>query len=271
MNNIAAVSAGSFADVMNVDNLEFAYKNREVLRGISFSVKPGEICGLLGPNGCGKTTLFKCINGILSPKQGNIMIHGRNIRRMSREAISRLIAVVPQELHVAFSFSVMQIVMMSGMIRFGFSGIPAEKDYLEAYAVLEELGVEHLADRRYNELSGGEKQMVLIARAIFQKSSIMLLDEPTSHLDFKRQHFVMETIKRITEQKKLTTIITLHDPNIAGRYCTNLVMLNNGNICHCGDKKMIFKQQNLESTYNMKIKIEYTTEGTECVFPDSKK
>lgn len=258
-------------DVLNVDNLEFGYKNRQVLRGISFSVKPGEICGLLGPNGCGKTTLFKCINGILSPKSGKIKLHGRDIKRMSREVISRFIAVVPQELHVAFSFSVLQIVLMSGTVRFGFSGIPNEKDYLEACGVLEELNISHLADRRYNELSGGEKQMVLIARAIFQKSNIMLLDEPTSHLDFKRQHFVMETVKKITEQKKLTTIITLHDPNIAGRYCTNLVMLNDGHICHCGDKKMIFKQQNLESTYNMKIKIEYTNEGTECVFPDPKK
>ena len=262
-----AVSTGYFDDVLKIENVVFAYKTHEILTGISFSVKPGEICGLLGPNGCGKTTLFKCINGILSPKSGNIMLHGQNIKRMSRQAISHLVAVVPQELHVAFGFTVIQMVLMSGTMRFGFSGIPSEKDYLEALRVLEELNVAHLAERRYNELSGGEKQMVLIARALFQKASIMLLDEPTSHLDFKRQHFIMETIKRVTEQKRLTTIVTLHDPNIAGRYCTNLVMLNHGQICHCGDRKNIFKQKNLESIYDMQIKIEYTNEGTECVLP----
>ncbi|MDR3237001.1 MAG: ABC transporter ATP-binding protein, partial [Spirochaetia bacterium] len=133
------------------------------------------------------------------------------------------------------------------------------------------LSIEHLAERRYNELSGGEKQMVLIARAVFQRASVMLLDEPTSHLDFKRQHFIMETIKRVTAEKGLTTIITLHDPNTAGRYCTLLVMLNRGNICHCGNRASVFSRDNLELIYNMKIKIEYTSDGTECVLADSTK
>ena len=258
-------------EMLCVENIDFSYGARSVLENVSFAVKKGEICGLLGPNGCGKTTLFKCINGILAPKGGSIILGGRNIRQMRREEIAKLIAVVPQELNVVFGFTVLQMVIMGGTGRFGFSGIPRESDYTEAYTVLEELGITSLAGRRYNELSGGEKQMVLIARALFQKAGIMLLDEPTSHLDFKRQYFIMETVKRITAEKGLTTIITLHDPNTAGRYCTHLVMLNSGRICHCGDRGTIFNRDNLESTYNMKIKIEYTQNRIECVFPDSDK
>jgi len=263
------VTAGG--EMLRVENIDFSYGARSVLKGVSFAVNRGEICGLLGPNGCGKTTLFKCINGILEPKSGNIILGGRSIRQMRREEIARLIAVVPQELNVVFGFTVLQIVIMGGTGRFGFSGIPKESDYAEACAVLEELGIASFANRRYNELSGGEKQMVLIARALFQKAGIMLLDEPTSHLDFKRQYFIMETVKRITAEKGLTTIVTLHDPNTAGRYCTHLVMLNGGSICHCGERRETFNRYNLESIYNMKIKIEYTQNGTECVLPDSDK
>ena len=258
-------------EMLCVENVDFSYGARSVLKNVSFAVKKGEICGLLGPNGCGKTTLFKCINGILEPNGGSITLGGRSIGQMRREEIAKLVAVVPQELHVVFGFTVLQMVIMGGTGRFGFSGIPKEDDYADAYVVLEDLGIAGLAGRRYNELSGGEKQMVLIARALFQKAGIMLLDEPTSHLDFKRQYFIMETIKRITAEKGLTTIITLHDPNTAGRYCTHLVMLNGGCVCHCGERGTTFNRDNLESTYNMKIKIEYTQSKTECVFPDSDK
>jgi len=258
-------------EMLRVENIDFSYGARSVLKNVSFTVKKGEICGLLGPNGCGKTTLFKCINGILEPNGGNIILGGRSIREMRRGDIAGLIAVVPQELNVVFGFTVLQMVVMGGTGRFGFSGIPGEKDYAEACAILEDLGIAGFAERRYNELSGGEKQMVLIARALFQKAGIMLLDEPTSHLDFKRQYFVMETVKRITAEKGLTTIIPLHDPNTAGRYCSHLVMLNGGYVCHCGERGTTFNRDNLESTYNMKIKIEYTRDRTECVFPDSDK
>ncbi|MDR3238074.1 MAG: ABC transporter ATP-binding protein, partial [Spirochaetia bacterium] len=169
---------GAGADVLRVENIDFAYRSADVLKDISFTVKQGEICGLLGPNGCGKTTLFKCINGILEPKNGSVMLHGNNIKEMSRAEIAKRIAVVPQELHIVFGFTAIQMVIMGGTGRFGFSGIPKEKDYSEALDVLQELSIEHLAERRYNELSGGEKQMVLIARAVFQRASVMLLDEP---------------------------------------------------------------------------------------------
>lgn len=256
--------------ILEVDSLSFGYRDRMVLKGISFSVKRGEICGLLGPNGCGKTTLLKCINRILHARSGAIRIHGRDVSELSRNEIASLVAVVPQDLHVVFSFTVLEMVLMGGTARYGLSGIPRKKDFLRAHEILEELYISGLADRRYNELSGGEKQMVLIARALFQGAEIMLLDEPTSHLDFKRQHITMEMIKRISEEKGLTTLITLHDPNTAGRYCHRLVMLNRGCICHQGPRDSIFHAGSLESVYDMKIKVERTDTGADYVVPHSK-
>lgn len=254
-------------EIIRIDNVDFRYRRKRVLSNISFSVKTGEICGFLGPNGSGKTTLLKCINRVLNNEAGTIRIHGRDVAKLSRADIAKLIAVVPQELHIVFPFTVMQIVLMGGSSRFGLSGVPGKRDYRNAMEVLEELHAEHLSDQRYNELSGGEKQVILIARALFQKTEILLLDEPISHLDFRRQHLIMELIRRITEDRNLTTLITLHDPNTAGRYCDRLIMLSEGRIFHQGSRDEIFHAEALESIYEMKIRIERTDGGTEYVLP----
>jgi iron complex transport system ATP-binding protein len=236
-------------DILTIEHIDFSYGKKKILRDVSFSVTSGEICGLLGPNGSGKTTLLKCINRILENETGTVKILGRDVTKFSRREIAKLIAVVPQELNIMFSFTVLQIVLMGGNGRYGFSGIPNRKDYLDAMEVLEELNINHFAERRYNELSGGEKQMVLIAKALFQKAEILLLDEPISHLDFKRQYIIMELIKKITSDKGLTTLVTLHDPNIAGRYCHRLIMLNDGNLVHQGLRDTVFHPESLEAIY----------------------
>ncbi len=254
-------------EILVIENIDFRYGARKTLSNLSFSVREGEICGLLGPNGSGKTTLLKCINRILKINSGKITIGGRDLAKLSREEIAGLIAVVPQELNVVFSFTVMQMVLMAGSIRFGLSGTAKRHDHGRALEILEELHIKHLAERRYNELSGGEKQMVLIARALFQKAGILLLDEPTSHLDFKRQYLIMEMIRKITKEKDLTTIMTLHDPNTAGRYCDRLVMLNNGRISHQGLRGKVFHAAHLEALYDMKINMQRTDTGAEYVLP----
>jgi iron complex transport system ATP-binding protein len=256
-----------YGPILTVDDLDFSYRRCKTLSGVSFSVRQGEICGLLGPNGSGKTTLLKCINRILEIETGRIEIHGREVRRIPRQEIATLIAVVPQELNMVFSFTVLQTVLMAGSMRFGISGIAKKEDRLSALEILGELNIEDLAERRYNELSGGEKQMVLIARALFQKAGILLLDEPTAHLDFKRQHIILELIKKITVEKNLTTVMTLHDPNVAGRYCDRLIMLNNGCVRHQGLRDKVFHVESLESLYDMKISMGYTDTGAEYVLP----
>lgn len=254
--------------ILSIENINFKYGETNILSDVSFSVAEGEICGLLGPNGSGKTTLLKCINRILESGTGSIKIRGLDVSRLSRREISRLIAVVPQELNIMFSFTALHMVLMGGSGRYGFSGIPCRKDYINAGEILEELNIGHLAERKYNELSGGEKQMVLIAKALFQRAEVLLLDEPISHLDFKRQYTIMELIKKITAEKGLTTLITLHDPNIAGRYCHRLVMLNDGNIAHQGLRDTVFHSESLGAIYDMKIRIEYTDSGTGYVLPE---
>ena len=254
-------------DILAVEHIDFRYREKQILKDITFSVSPGDICGLLGPNGSGKTTLLKCLNRILSNENGMIRIKGLDLSKLTRREIAGLIAVVPQELDIMFPFTVFQMVLMGGNVRFGFSGIPGRNDISDAMEVLDELDIGPLANRRYNHLSGGEKQMVLIARALFQKAEIILLDEPISHLDFKRQYTIMELIKKITADKNLTTIITLHDPNIAGRYCNRLIMLNDGCIVHEGLRNNIFHAESLAAIYDMRIKIEYTDTGTEYVLP----
>jgi len=255
------------ADILAVEHIDFRYREKKILKDVSFSVTPGDICGLLGPNGSGKTTLLKCINRILSNENGMIRIKGHDLSKLSRKEIAGLIAVVPQELNIMFPFTVLQMVLMGGNGRFGFSGIPGRNDISDAMEVLVELNMGHFAKRRYNQLSSGEKQMALIARALFQRAEIMLLDEPISHLDFKRQYTIMELIKRISADKNLTTVITLHDPNIAGRYCNRLIMLNEGRIVHQGLRDNVFHAESLEAIYDMRIKIEYTDTGTEYVLP----
>jgi iron complex transport system ATP-binding protein len=253
--------------ILITENIDFSYRDRKILSGISFSVEKGEICGLLGPNGSGKTTLLKCINRILHSQAGTVRVCGRDVSKLSREEIAGLIAMVPQELSIVFAFTVVEIVLMAGNARFGISGIAKKSDYVKALETLDELQIGHLAERRYNELSGGEKQMVLIARALFQGAELLLLDEPTSHLDFKRQYVIMELIRRVTRERSLTTVMTLHDPNTAGRYCDRLIMLSRGRIREQGLRDNVFHVESLESLYEMRIRMGRVDTGPSYVFP----
>ena len=254
-------------NIIGIRNLSFTYDTRPILQNINFSVQAGTICGLLGPNASGKTTLFKCMNGILSPQRGQVMLAGRNIALLSRKVIANLMAVVPQHAAAAFSFTAIQMVVMAQAARLGLLGRPSPGDYQKAEAILDELGAAHLGHRSFNALSGGEKQIVLIARALFQSPSVLLLDEPTAHLDFKNQHIIMETIHTIAKAKKLTAIITLHDPNLASRYCSQMVMLKQGQVHRKGMAANVFKADALESMYGINVTIADNCHGKYAFIP----
>lgn len=253
--------------LVSVVGLGFGYREKPVLSDITFEVERGSLCGLLGPNASGKTTLLKCMNGILTPLQGEVIAAGRVVAGLSRQEIARLMAVVPQQMNLVFSFTALQMVVMGRAARLGILKLPSGKDREEARDALEDLGVGNLADRPFNELSGGERQLVLLARALFQDTSILLLDEPTSHLDFRNQYRIMDVVSDITAKKGLATIVTLHDPNLAGRYCSHLVMLKEGHLYREGPLRSVFEPKTLKEVYGMEVVVEQTPCGPAVMVP----
>jgi iron complex transport system ATP-binding protein len=253
---------------LSITDLSFSYRNKSVLRNIHFAVERSTLCGLLGPNASGKTTLLKCINGVLKPKEGQVRVNGRLVRGLSRREIARLMAVVPQQTTVVFGFTALQMVVMGRTARLGMLKLPSRQDYRDAKTRLDELGVGDLAERPFNELSGGERQLVLIARALFQDPQILLLDEPTSHLDFKNQFMIMDVVRGMTKAKRLATVISLHDPNLAVRYCSQMVMLKEGRIYQEGLRETVFDRDTLEAVYGTKVIVENTSRGDCVVIPE---
>ncbi len=254
--------------ILDVHHLDFDYSDTPVLRDITFGVTPGRVCGLLGPNGSGKTTLFKCLNGLLEPRKGYVSFAGKRVGGMSRRAVAGLMAVVPQQSDVAFSFTALHMVLMAKAARLSMWQRPSLEDAAKAERVLQTLGMGRLSQRPYNALSGGERQIVLLARAMFQSPSVLLLDEPTAHLDFKNQHLILDMVRRITRQEGLTTVVSLHDPNLASRYCDTVVMLKQGRVFDCGPARDLFQAETIESVFGIKVIVTGKDPGNVTIIPD---
>jgi len=253
--------------ILRVEDLGFAYGRRRVLSEISFSVAAGSFCALLGPNGSGKTTLLKCINQILSQDSGTILLNGQQAHTLSRRDMARLVAMVPQQTHLIFGFKVLDLVVMGRSSGLGMTGLPGRQDYDMAQAALDELEIGHLARRKFNELSGGERQLVLLARALCQEPRILLLDEPTSHLDFKNQFLILNKVRELTRERGWASLISIHDPNLAARYCEAVVMLKNGTVLKQGPVGEVFKPLSLAELYGMEVVVERSGTGSDFVLP----
>ncbi|TYQ12673.1 UNVERIFIED_CONTAM: iron complex transport system ATP-binding protein [Acetivibrio alkalicellulosi] len=211
--------------MLSVKNLYYSYGNIDVLKDVTFNVKKGSLCALFGPNGTGKTTLFKCITKLYDiKKQGEILIDNKNIREMKSHQIARIIAYVPQEHKPPFPYTVKEVVLMGRTPHMGGIFGPCKKDIKATIEAMELAGISHLANRLYTNLSGGQRQLVLLARAFAQDTKILLLDEPTSNLDFKNQITLWNTIKKITSKGK-TAIICTHDPNHVFWFCDSIILL----------------------------------------------
>ncbi|MCI8599801.1 MAG: heme ABC transporter ATP-binding protein [Lachnospiraceae bacterium] len=245
---------------MNREMLKFShvaagYGEREVLKDITMSVKEGEFVGLIGSNGTGKSTLIKCISGLLPLKNGTIMICGKENSALKNRERAQMVAVVPQSYHVGYDFTVEDIVMMG---RNPYLSL-RKKEGTEDYAIVEEAmkatNTEEFRDRLYNELSGGERQRVILARAIAQKPRIILLDEPTSALDIHHQIEVMELITRLNQEEYVTVLAVLHDINMASRFCQRIVMLQDGAVFADGTPQEVINHSNMERMYQMKLMI----------------
>ena len=236
-------------------DLSFAYQDRLVLHAVSLSVDRGEMIGILGPNGSGKTTLLKIFSAVLHG-QGAVKINDRDIGTYGRRDLSKLFAVVAQESRVNFPYTVAEVVLMGRASYHSAFALEGKKDLEIARASMELTDCLLFANRYLHELSGGEKQRVMIARALAQEPEILLLDEPSAFLDLKHQVQVFELLRRLNRDRGLTIVAALHDLNLASLFFPRLVVLRDGKIYRDGSPKEVLTEKTIEEVYGIRIRIE---------------
>jgi len=237
---------------LKVRDVEFAYKNsKAVLEDIQMNVEANEVLTILGPNGVGKTTLLKCINGLLKVRNGTIMIDGEALRSMNRVEVAKRIGYVPQRADVS-QITVFDSVLLGRKPHITWD--VSKKDIKIAKDVINRLGLNELRLKYINEISGGELQKVQIARALVQEPKVLLLDEPTSSLDLCNQHHIMSTLVDVVRRKDLTAIMTLHDINLALRYSDKFIMLKEGTVFAAGGHEVI-TSENIEAVYDLPVNV----------------
>ena len=215
--------------MLEVKNLTFSYGNVPVLENVSFTAEKGELLSVLGPNGVGKSTLFRCILGLLSPLSGQIFVNGENIAALKPGTLARKVAYIPQSHDPVFHYSVFDMVLMGTTAQTGMFSSPKKEHRLMVSEALEKLGLSHLADRSYRTLSGGERQLVLIARAMVQNAKVLLMDEPSASLDFGNRIMVMERVRELCKVG-YCVIQTTHDPEQAYLYSHKILALHKGTV-----------------------------------------
>ncbi|MDR0767480.1 MAG: ABC transporter ATP-binding protein [Methanosarcinales archaeon] len=237
--------------MLKIEDLHFSYKDKPVLDGINIDVKQGEIIGIIGPNGCGKTTLLKHINRNLTPAAGCVLLDGTDIKGMKKSAIARHVAVVPQSNEIHFSFTVRDIVTMGRMpFLEKFRGESSE-DIKKVEEAMQKTNIIAFADRFINTMSGGERQRVIIARALAQTPSIILMDEPTLHLDISNQFDILDLVKKLSDEDGLTVVIVSHDLPMVVRYCDRIIMLKDQKIFAMGTPEEVLTPENIREIFNV--------------------
>lgn len=252
---------------LDIQDLSAGYGSTPVISGIHMTADPGRICAVMGRNGSGKTTLLRCINHVLPLLNGTIRIMGQDITRMARHRIAQIISVVPQVNFSPFSFSCRDMVLMAGAARIRAWAAPSRKEQEQALSVMAEVGIDHLATQAFNAISGGERQLVILARALFQETPIMLLDEPTAHLDFTNQHRIMALMRKLAAKRQMTVIITLHDPNLTCHYCDDVVLIHQGRVAAAGKTADTLTGDVLARVLGDNIRLDVTTGGVRVAVP----
>lgn len=239
--------------VLKIEKVAFRYAAEWVLDGIDLEVNRGEVVGILGPNGSGKSTLLRVIEGLCEPERGKVFIKGTDIGKLSRVSLSREVAMVQQENHFSFSFSVLEVVLMGRFPYLGNFQFEGEEDLEVARKAMSATSTLSLSGRLINELSGGEKQRVLLARALTQEPSIILLDEPTAFLDLSYKKEIFDLISSLSRQTGVSALIVTHDIDLAARYCNRLLMLRNGRLHASGLPVEVLNAANIEAIFGCKV------------------
>lgn len=238
-----------------VEGLGFRYPSGAGLDQVTFQARPGEILGVVGPNSAGKSTLLRLLCKVLAPQAGRILIGGEALAAIPRMALARRLAVVSQEFAVAFPFRVAEVVLMGRYPHAAAGGRDEARDRAATWAALEATGLEPLAGRRVDELSGGERQLVAIARALAQEPEILLLDEPTAHLDLAHQGRLLEILREHRERRGGTALLVSHDLNLAAEVCDRLLLLARGRILAAGSPEEVMRPAHLEAAYGCPVDV----------------
>ncbi len=237
-------------EVISVENIEVFYGDKRILKNLSFSVESGEFFIVIGPNGSGKTTLLKTLGGFIPFRGGKIHVFQKPLVEYSRKSLARLVAMVPQETPADSLFTVLEIVLMGRTPHLGILEFEKDRDFEAAIDAMHFTGVYHLKDRKLDELSSGEKQRVIIARALCQEPSIILLDEPTSALDLSHQLNIMDLMEELKKTRQMTVVMVSHDLNLAAMYADKLLLIKNGQSISIGPPHEVLTFDKLEKTYD---------------------
>jgi ABC-type cobalamin/Fe3+-siderophores transport system ATPase subunit len=237
---------------LNVQDLFYSYGPREVLHGLSFEADAGGILGVAGPNGCGKTTLIKCIDRIFEPR-GKILLDGADIMKMTEIEVARRIAYVPQAFTVGMAMTVFETILLGRRpyIRWSVS----DEDLRKVHEIIRILKIRDLAFRKMTQISGGERQKVMVARAMVQDPDVLLLDEPTSALDLKHQLEVMDLVRMVAHEQQACVIMAIHDLNLASRFCDRLMLMKEGTIMGTGSPGDLLSEGMIREVYEVEARI----------------
>jgi iron complex transport system ATP-binding protein len=240
---------------LSMRKVSFAYFNGFALQAINLMIAPGEIVGLLGPNGCGKTTLLKLASGVLSPVEGEVLLDEVKLKKLSRRQVAQRIAVVPQSYHLPFAFKVTEVVLL-GRTPFvsGLSG-ETKKDRDVTADALQLVGIDGLGKRHFNDLSGGEQQKVVLAMALAQEPEVLLLDEPTAHLDINHQVEILELVRSLNREQGVTVIAAMHDLNLASLFFDRLILLKEGTIFADGSPREVLTERNIKDVFSASVRV----------------
>jgi len=240
---------------LRINNIACRYDAANVLENIDFSAKGGDFIGVVGPNASGKSTLLKSISKVLKPHTGVVLLNERDVHTLKSAEIAKNLAVVPQESVISFAFTALEVVLMGRTPHLNRFEMESTQDLIIAQKSMELTNTWYLAERPIDTLSGGEKQRIIIARALTQEPRVLLLDEPTDHLDINHQIEILDLIKRLSKEKEMVVIGVFHDLNIVSQYCDRLILLHKGRIFAAGGAGDVLTGENIEKVYGVKVTV----------------
>jgi iron complex transport system ATP-binding protein len=257
--------------MLEIETIHVAYNGHDVLHGVSLTVQPGEILAVVGPNGAGKSTLVRSASGVHPPRAGSVRVDGKDITRLSHTQRARYLAVVPQARQLPGTFSVYQTVLLGRTPYLGWLGQAGKADHARVNLALALTQMTNLAERLVGELSGGEQQRVLLARALAQDAPILLLDEPTTHLDLQHQTGLLNLVRKLAMENNLAVLMVLHDLNLASLYADRVALLVEGRIFAQGTPLEVLTPENLRAVYRIPVHvIPHPHYGTPLILPDGR-